>query len=195
MARIADPNRRSDILAAARATFLDRGFLQTRMADIAQRAGVAAGTIYLYFESKEAIVLELAEQHFAGLARVTLPALQQPNPADAIAEAVHAALAYVADERDLLRLIRLDQGLSSLAAPRAARDGFHRALAAQLAGWIDRGVLPAYEPLVLAELISALIERAAELCLLYEQGDLATYESTLISLLRTMLLGERAPTA
>ena len=47
--------RPAELLDAALDTFRERGFAATRMADIASRAGVSKGTIYLYFPSKEAI--------------------------------------------------------------------------------------------------------------------------------------------
>ena len=43
------------ILDATSATVLDRGYRGTRMADVAGRAGVSAGTLYLYAETKEAL--------------------------------------------------------------------------------------------------------------------------------------------
>ena len=46
---------RRAIAVAALDTFLERGFSATRMIDVAQRAGVAKGTLYLYFTDKEAL--------------------------------------------------------------------------------------------------------------------------------------------
>ena len=46
---------RRAIVVAALDTFLERGFSDTRMVDVAQRAGVAKGTLYLYFSDKEAL--------------------------------------------------------------------------------------------------------------------------------------------
>src|SRR5918998_822855 len=43
------------ILDAALDVFADKGFADTRLEDVAARAGVAKGTIYLYFESKQAL--------------------------------------------------------------------------------------------------------------------------------------------
>jgi AcrR family transcriptional regulator len=51
--------RPPEILSAALATFAEKGFAATRMDDIARRAGVTKGTIYLYFESKEAVFKSL----------------------------------------------------------------------------------------------------------------------------------------
>ena len=46
---------RHAIVSAALDTFLERGFSATRMIDVAQRAGVAKGTLYLYFADKQAL--------------------------------------------------------------------------------------------------------------------------------------------
>lgn len=53
-----DP-RRSGILEAARRLFTRNGHQKTTVADIAREAGVGVGTVYLAFESKDAIVSEL----------------------------------------------------------------------------------------------------------------------------------------
>ena len=47
--------RPSELIAAALDLFVDRGFAATRLDDVAARAGVSKGTLYLYFESKEAL--------------------------------------------------------------------------------------------------------------------------------------------
>src|SRR5262249_43128816 len=51
--------RREAILSAALDEFAARGFADTRLDDIAARAGVAKGTIYLYFRDKEDLFHEL----------------------------------------------------------------------------------------------------------------------------------------
>jgi AcrR family transcriptional regulator len=45
--------RPEEILAAALASFAERGFAATRLDDVAARAGISKGTLYLYFKSKE----------------------------------------------------------------------------------------------------------------------------------------------
>jgi AcrR family transcriptional regulator len=45
--------RPDEILAAALASFAERGFAATRLEDVAARAGISKGTLYLYFDSKE----------------------------------------------------------------------------------------------------------------------------------------------
>jgi AcrR family transcriptional regulator len=51
--------RREAIIEAALDEFVARGFAATRLDDVAQRAGVAKGTIYLHFKDKEALFQEL----------------------------------------------------------------------------------------------------------------------------------------
>src|SRR6478609_8653373 len=51
--------RRGAIIEAAMDEFIARGFAATRLDDVARRAGVAKGTIYLHFKDKEALFEEL----------------------------------------------------------------------------------------------------------------------------------------
>lgn len=81
--------RAPEILDAALACFGDKGFAATRMDEIAARAGITKGTIYLYFESKEAVFKALARQAIG--ARLT-----------EVAERVDA---FEGDTRDLLRFV------------------------------------------------------------------------------------------
>src|SRR6266699_3180747 len=59
-ARVArQAERRQAILDAALDEFAARGFAATRLDDVAARAGVAKGTIYLHFRDKQALFQEL----------------------------------------------------------------------------------------------------------------------------------------
>ena len=70
-------DKREAILEAALHLFVERGFYGTAVPEIADRAGVGAGTIYRYFESKEALVNAIYRQeklHFAHLVLDDFPA-------------------------------------------------------------------------------------------------------------------------
>ena len=70
--------KREQILDAAAAVFAHKGFFGARVADIASKAKVADGTIYLYFRSKEEILVslfELAMRRFLDRARAEIEAL------------------------------------------------------------------------------------------------------------------------
>jgi AcrR family transcriptional regulator len=59
--------KRSEIMQAALEIISARGFHGAPMAEIAERAGVAAGTIYRYFESKEVLISELHRELEEGI--------------------------------------------------------------------------------------------------------------------------------
>jgi AcrR family transcriptional regulator len=65
-------DKREAIFAAALGLFAERGFHGTSVPDIAQRAGVGAGTIYRYFEGKEALVNALYQHHKQELGQALL---------------------------------------------------------------------------------------------------------------------------
>jgi AcrR family transcriptional regulator len=54
--------RAPEILDSALACFSEKGFAATRMDEIARRAGISKGTIYLYFDSKEAVFKARAQR-------------------------------------------------------------------------------------------------------------------------------------
>lgn len=55
-------DKRSLITEAAVEVFAEKGFHQARVSDVARRAGVADGTIYLYFKNKEDLLLSVFEE-------------------------------------------------------------------------------------------------------------------------------------
>lgn len=54
--------RPAELLAAALDIFVERGFAAARMDDIARRAGVSKGTVFLYYESKQALFRAVVEE-------------------------------------------------------------------------------------------------------------------------------------
>src|SRR3954465_12430512 len=54
--------KRDAILRAAIDTFASRGFFNAQVADVARAAGVAAGTVYLYFRSKDDLLVSIFER-------------------------------------------------------------------------------------------------------------------------------------
>ena len=76
-------DRPADIVAAALALFTEKGFAAARLDEIARRAGVSKGTLYLYFDSKEAlfraVVRDVVVPNVDAL-RQSLLAADQPFP-------------------------------------------------------------------------------------------------------------------
>ena len=82
----AKTQRRADFLASARRLFIQRQALPA-VADIAQDTGLAKGTVYRYFQSKEQIFLALLAEDFTGLFSALEPLITQlPQPLSEAAE-------------------------------------------------------------------------------------------------------------
>ena len=63
MPRVVDREaRRAELVSAAAAVFAQRGVANTAVSDIVKAAGVAQGTFYLYFDSKDDAVLAVVER-------------------------------------------------------------------------------------------------------------------------------------
>lgn len=56
------PDKREAILKAAIRTFAHRGFFNAQVADVARAAGVAAGTVYLYFRGKDDLLVSIFDK-------------------------------------------------------------------------------------------------------------------------------------
>ena len=87
-ARAAVADKREAILRAATSVFAKNGYFNSKVADIARVAGVADGTVYLYFKSKEEILRSIFER----------------NTSEAVAEG-REELSRVGDAREKLRRI------------------------------------------------------------------------------------------
>lgn len=73
------PERLNEVVQAAMAVFARAGFQQARMEDVAQEAGLAKGTLYLYFKSKDDLIAAILHRLFSG----ELRALQELEEVDA----------------------------------------------------------------------------------------------------------------
>jgi AcrR family transcriptional regulator len=69
------PDKKSDILHSARALFSANGFKNTSVSDITKLTGVAAGTFYLYYTSKDALFMEIYLEENEKLKRSILAAV------------------------------------------------------------------------------------------------------------------------
>jgi AcrR family transcriptional regulator len=99
--------RRQAIVAAALAEFCARGFAATRLDDVARRAEVAKGTIYLHFRDKEALFREIVGTMLVPLVAV----LEAPPPDIPIRQTLERFIdlfvreIYATERRNVLRLV------------------------------------------------------------------------------------------
>src|SRR5215475_557018 len=100
--------RRQAIIDAALDEFIARGFTATRLDDVAKRAGVAKGTIYLHFKDKEALFEELIRTAIVPVVdRLTTPPPLTGSVRDALEAFAMTFIREVATTRraDIIRLI------------------------------------------------------------------------------------------
>ncbi|MDF2368989.1 TetR family transcriptional regulator [Sneathiella sp.] len=97
--------KRDAILIAARALFVETGFSDINIAEIARRAGLAKGTVYLYFKTKEEIFLNLASEELESWFDVLDNALLSPETTRSIPDFVGMMKGLLAERPLLLRLI------------------------------------------------------------------------------------------
>jgi AcrR family transcriptional regulator len=96
---------RSAILDAAETVFGERGFTEAKMAEVAERAGVAAGTLYNYFDSKESIFRALIEhraEEFMGALEAI--AGERGEPRASIVRITEATFHYVESHAAMFKL-------------------------------------------------------------------------------------------
>src|SRR5690242_8447341 len=132
------------ILDAAREEFGECGFSDSSIVGITQRAGVALGTFYTYFESKEALFQALVRDMSAQVRDNVGPALSGAKDSlDGERRALEAFLRFAHDHRDIYRII--DE--SEFVEPAAYREHYETTatrIAARLAIARDQGQIAAF---------------------------------------------------
>src|SRR5689334_1195527 len=127
------------ILDAARDEFGERGFSESSIVAITQRAGVALGTFYTYFDSKEAVFQALVSDMSAQVRDHVAPAFTGATDAiDGERRALESFLSFARTHRDVYRII--DE--AEFVEPTAYRDHYETTatrIAARLKTARDKG--------------------------------------------------------
>jgi AcrR family transcriptional regulator len=139
---------RQRLLAAARELIEDDGYGSASVAAVAERAGVASGTVYRHFESKAELFLEVFRTVCAGEERAMLAAADDAGPAavDRL-EAVLATFARRALQNRRLAWALLAEPVDPLvdAERLAYRERYAQVVARELQAAIDAGEIPAQD--------------------------------------------------
>src|SRR5215510_11425914 len=92
-------DKRERILTAAERIFARHGFFAAKVSDVAKEAGVADGTIYLYFKSKDDLLISLFERRMQQVNDMLRGAVAKvKSPREQLRAFVTAYLQLVADE-------------------------------------------------------------------------------------------------
>ena len=153
--------RHGAIMAATRALAAEGGMGSVQIAAVAERAGIAAGTVYRYFPSKTDLIAALvAAQSAAEIAALNRAADAAPGPLSALAAAIVTFAARALAGRRLAFAMIAEPIEPELDAVRASyRRALAGALATRIASALERGHLPGQDAgVAAAALVGALIE-------------------------------------
>ena len=102
-------DKRDRIMNAAIASFAQHGYHQATIADVAREAGVAAGTIYLYFENKDDLLVSIFEEKVQGFIQTFHRRLSQEENAEVkLRKLVHLHLFEMQKHPDLAAVFQLE---------------------------------------------------------------------------------------
>jgi AcrR family transcriptional regulator len=169
---------RARLVEAAKQVFEESGFLEARISDIAERAGLSHGSFYHYFDSKEQVFREVAEEVLdrlsAPMMDVVLVHGSSTPPAERLREAIHRHLEMYQEDARIMGVIeqvsRYDDYVRDVIASQSESS---RALISdsirqlQKRGMADREL----EPMVAAAALGSMTSRFAELWLAQELVD------------------------
>jgi AcrR family transcriptional regulator len=142
-------DRKDDILRQASALFVERGYADTRMVDIAAAAGVAKGLCYWYFANKEELLNELVLDLQLRLRRAQRAATHGlDQPLDRMYAATVASVRFVAEHKRLYQLFFANSAAGQ--ARVAARGHDHDAAALLRKGQADGSVRTDEDALTMA---------------------------------------------
>jgi TetR/AcrR family fatty acid metabolism transcriptional regulator len=106
-------DKRERILAAAERIFARHGFFAARVSEIAKEAGVADGTIYLYFKSKDDLLISLFESRMKQVNEELRQAIAGRPPTEQLRAFIHTYLQLVSDEPAAAEVLTIELRQSS----------------------------------------------------------------------------------
>ncbi len=167
--KLATEQRRGSILQAARAVFARQGYANTVVDDIATEAGIAKGTLYLYFASKEKIYLAALLEEARRLDTDSRAAMSAATTwRDKLAAYLQVRLDYFEAHQDFLRIYMTEfrgmcmQGKALTEFTNLVQEG-EAQLAQMFAAASARGEIRPVDPelaaLTVSDMIRGLMER------------------------------------
>ena len=104
-----DPEKPQQIIQAAVRVFARKGYFSSRVSDIAREAGIAAGTIYLYFRTKEDILITLFREKMSVFVSSMRRAIaDEPNAVAKVRRLVHLHFEMLEGDPDLAEVVQVE---------------------------------------------------------------------------------------
>jgi len=192
--------RRRQIMDAALVCFSRQGFHRTTMHDIVRESDLSAGAFYRYFESKEAIVAAMADEHHRAEAAVLAGVDTATDATEALIELARASLGRLDDAQERRwRRVTVQLWAEALRDPRimaVVRSGLEEPIATvaevvirgQREGTVPRGLDPQATARVCAAIFQGLVVQQA-----WEPDlDVSSYVEAVLGILDALALAARA---
>jgi AcrR family transcriptional regulator len=173
--------RRSEILGAALAMFDENGYENTTVQQIAVRAGVAAGTVYLYFGSKREVLLGIHQDFHEGMQDRFLEIAAEFVSLDedrvnyrvVIDEALDAMVDYSLEKKIACKVIARNLSVAGLSEEAMeAERRFADFLARAFETGIHKGLIAISDPEMAALMLSAAVSVTLARAVAYEDIEL-----------------------
>ena len=104
-----DPDKPQQIIEAAVRVFARKGYYNSRVSDIAREAGIAAGTIYLYFKTKDEILVTLFRDKMAEFVDTVRKAIAvEPDAASKVRRLVSLHFRILEENPDLAEVVQVE---------------------------------------------------------------------------------------
>ncbi len=104
-----DPDKPQQIIEAAVRVFARKGYYNSRVSDIAREAGIAAGTIYLYFKTKDDILVTLFRDKMAEFVGALRKAIaDEPDAASKVRRLVSMHFCMLEENPDLAEVVQVE---------------------------------------------------------------------------------------
>jgi TetR/AcrR family transcriptional regulator, fatty acid metabolism regulator protein len=168
-------DKRERILDAAERVFAQHGFFAARVSEIAREAGVADGTIYLYFKSKDDLLISLFESRMERFNQLLADAVASvARPTDRLLALIRTYLTLVHEQPMVAEVLTIELRQSSKFMKEASNPKFGdllRMLASAIADGQAAGELSADVPApIAARMIFGILDELA-LAWLLQRGE------------------------
>lgn len=166
-------SKRQAIIEAASEIFAKQGYEDTSIADIAAAAGVAVGTVYLYFHNKRDIYTSASLDWVTSIAAVfqdpaiaSLPVEQMPRAM------IEASFRICREKSELMPLFQVDiQSTEEIRQHRAAEEVIAKVVDDLLRRSIAQGQLAPFDTEMYAEILFGLVHSVMYTCFCVEGGE------------------------
>lgn len=190
MARALDPHKKEAILTAARMIFIRDGYRSAKMTDIAAEAGVAAGTLYLYFNSKEALSNALSEDFFNRCAQMIDQYVPHIAETNGLVQYIDSVIQIARDEMPVLSFARIET-FEKAGKGKEVRKELSLRTANHLQQLMNDKAIRQYDAIALAEMMGGMLHKMIMSCIVEETFDLSSHKTTAIQMLEYALFDSK----